>query len=125
MKNQKYDLQNRLIKFAILIMEIVEMLPKNYTGRHFKNQLVRSGTAPAFHYGEAQAAESRKDFVHKMKIGLKELRESFIALTIIKEKPLLEDQKADLALRECDELISIFFTSIDTAKRNMRKGNIQ
>ena len=127
MKNQKFDLQNRLVKFAILIMKIVEMLPKNYTGRHFKNQLVRSGTAPAFIYGEAQAAESRKDFVHKMKIGLKELRESFIALTIIKEKPLLEHKKADQALVECDELISIFFTSIDTATRNMknRKSNIQ
>lgn len=121
MNNQKYDLQNRLVKFAILIMEIIEMLPKTYTGRHFKNQLVRSGTAPSFHYGEAQAAESRKDFVHKMKIGLKELRESFIALTIIKEKPLLKNQKADQALKECDELISIFFTSIDTAKRNMEK----
>lgn len=60
-----------------------------------------------------------------MKIGLKELRESFIALTIIKEKPLLEDQKVDVALKECDELISIFFTSIDTAKRNMKNKNIQ
>lgn len=106
-------------------MEVVEMLPKSYTGNHFKNQLVRSGTAPAFLYGEAQAAESRKDFVHKMKIGLKELRESFIALTIIKEKPLLENQKVNVALKECDELISIFFTSIDTARRNMRKGNNQ
>jgi four helix bundle protein len=121
MKYQKFDLQNRLVKFTILIMEIVELLPKTYTGRHFKNQLVRSGTAPAFLYGEAQAAESRKDFVHKMKIGLKELRESFIALTIIKEKPLLEDKKVNQALRECDELISIFFTSINTAKRNMRQ----
>ena len=125
MKSQKFDLQNRLVKFAILIMEIVEMLPKSYTGRHFKNQLVRSGTAPAFLYGEAQAAESRKDFVHKMKIGLKELRESFVALTIIKEKPLLDHKKADHALVECDELISIFFTSIDTAKRNMKSRNIQ
>jgi four helix bundle protein len=100
MKNQKFDIQNRLVKFAILIMEIVEMLPKTYTGRHFKNQLVRSGTAPAFLYGEAQAAESRKDFVHKMKIGLKELRETFVALTIIKEKPLIEHKKVNHALDE-------------------------
>lgn len=121
MKHQKYDLQRRLIKFSILVMEIVEMLPKTYSGNHFKNQLVRSGTAPAFLYGEAQAAESRKDFVHKMKIGLKELRESFIALTIIKEKPFLKHQKGEQALKECDELISIFFTSIETAKRNIEK----
>jgi four helix bundle protein len=125
MKNQKFDLQNRLVKFTILIMEIVELLPKTYTGRHFKNQLVRSGTASAFLYGEAQAAESRKDFIHKMKIGLKELRESFVVLIIIKEKPLIEHKKVEQALVECDELISIFFTSIDTAKRNMKNKNIQ
>lgn len=125
MKKQNYDLQKRLVSFAILIMEIVETLPKTYTGKHFSNQLVRSGTSPAFQYGEAQSGESRKDFIHKMKIGLKELRESFIALTIIKEKPLLEHPKVDQALTECDELISIFFTSIDTAKRNMRNRNIQ
>jgi four helix bundle protein len=101
-------------------MEVVEMLPKTYTGQHFAKQLVRSGTSPSFQYGEAQAAESRKDFVHKMKIGLKELRESFICMTIIKEKPLLENQQLNAALKECDELISIFFTSIDTAKRNMK-----
>ena len=121
MKTKKYDLQRRLINFAISIMEIVELLPKTYTGTHFKKQLVRSGTAPALLYGEAQAAESRKDFVHKMKIGLKELRESYITLTIILEKPLLENQKATQTLSECDELISIFFTSINTTKRNMKK----
>lgn len=121
MKTKKYDLQGRLINFSISIMEIVEMLPKTYTGTHFKKQLVRSGTAPALLYGEAQAAESRKDFVHKMKIGLKELRESYITMTIIIEKPLLENQKAAQTLHECDELISIFFTSINTAKQNMKK----
>lgn len=121
MKNQKFDLQRRLINFAISIMEIVDMLPKTYTGSHFKKQLVRSGTAPALLYGEAQAAESRKDFVHKMKIGLKELRESYITLTIIMEKPLLENQNAIQTLAECDELISIFFTSINTAKTNIKK----
>ncbi|MBO6584666.1 MAG: four helix bundle protein [Gracilimonas sp.] len=121
MKNQIFDLQRRLINFAISIMEIVELLPKTYTGTHFKKQLVRSGTAPALLYGEAQAAESRKDFVHKMKIGLKELRESYITLTIILEKPLIKNQKAIGTLNECDELISIFFTSITTAKQNMKK----
>ncbi|WP_428235834.1 four helix bundle protein [Gracilimonas sp.] len=121
MKNQTFDLQRRLINFAISVMEIVELLPKIYTGTHFKKQLVRSGTAPALLYGEAQAAESRKDFVHKMKIGLKELRESYITLTIILEKPLIKNQKVIVTLNECDELISIFFTSITTAKQNMKK----
>ena len=121
MNNQKFDLQRRLINFAISVIEIVDMLPKTYTGTHFKKQLVRSGTAPALLYGEAQAAESRKDFIHKMKIGLKELRESYVTLTIILEKLLLQNQKASQTLRECDQLISIFFTSINTAKGNMKK----
>lgn len=75
-RNRKYDLEDRLIGFSIGIMNLVEMLPKTYTGKHFANQLVRSGTSPAFHYSEAKSAESRKDFVHKFKVALKELRES-------------------------------------------------
>ncbi len=120
MKNSKFDLQNRLIKFSLLIMKITDELPNTYTGQHFAKQLVRSGTSPSFQYGEAQAAESRKDFIHKLKIGQKELRETFICLTIIKNHPLSTSEKLDIALKECDELIAIFHKSITTAKQNLK-----
>lgn len=122
-ENTKFDLEERLIKFSIRILEVVEMLPPTYAGKHFAGQLVRSGTAPAFHYGEAQSAESRKDFIHKMKIALKELRETFVCLKIIKRKPLIE--KSNLltqALDENDQLISIFVKSISTARKNLNKS---
>jgi four helix bundle protein len=82
----KFNLQNRLINFAVLILDITEKLPDSKGSNHLSGQLVRSGTAPALQYGEAQSAESRKDFIHKMKIALKELSESFICLKIIEQK---------------------------------------
>ena len=81
--NEKYDLEERLIQFAPLIIDIVEMLPNTRAGNHIAGQLIRSGTSPAFNYGEAQVAESRDDFIHKMKICLKELKETHIAVQII------------------------------------------
>lgn len=120
-KNGKYDLEDRLICFSIGILNLVEMLPKTYTGKHFANQLVRSGTSPAFHYSEAKSAESRKDFIHKFKIALKELRESSTCMKIIQRKPLLKSQLLDELLEECEELTSIFVKSINTAKQNLNK----
>ena len=79
----KYDLEERLIQFALLIIDIVKMLPNTRAGNHIAGQLIRSGTSPAFNYGEAQVAESRDDFIHKMKICLKELKETHIAVQII------------------------------------------
>jgi len=120
MKNgHAFNLQSRIINFSLSIMKIVDELPSSYTGQHFAKQLVRSGTSPAFQYGEAQAAESRKDFIHKLKIGQKELRETFICLTIIKSHPISTSKLIDIALIECDELIAIFHTSIATAKKNL------
>ena len=86
--NRKFDLEERLIDFAVLIIEISESLNNTRAGNHISGQLVRSGTSPALHYGEAQSAESRNDFVHKLKILLKELRESLVALKIIKRVSL-------------------------------------
>ena len=83
---RKYDLEERLIKFSIRILEIAEMLPSSCAGKHFAGQLIRSGTSPAFNYGEAQSAESRRDFIHKMKVALKELRETHICLQINAKK---------------------------------------
>ena len=121
-QNGKFDLEERLIDFAVLIIEISESLNNSRAGSHIGGQLVRSGTSPALHYGEAQSAESRNDFVHKLKILLKELRESLVALKIIKRVSLTNKiDKIDKGILECNELISIFVKSIDTAKKNNSK----
>ncbi len=117
----KFNLEERLINFAVLILEITEKLPETKGSSHLSGQLVRSGTAPALHYGEAQSAESRKDFIHKMKIALKEMRESLICLKIIERKRYLTDKSIVDSLSELNELISIFVKSIDTAKTNLKK----
>ena len=120
----KYDLEERLIQFALLIIDIVEMLPNTRAGNHIAGQLIRSGTSPAFNYGEAQVAESRNDFIHKMKICLKELKETHIAVQIIRRKPLIKDfPKVDKGITECKELISIFVRCIETARRNKSSKN--
>ena len=87
-RNDKFDLEDRLIEFSVLIIKITENLINTRAGNHIAGQLVRSGTAPALLYGEAQSAESRNDFIHKLKILLKELRETLVALKIIKRVPL-------------------------------------
>jgi four helix bundle protein len=116
---KKYDLEERLILFSLLDMEIVEQISGTKAGNHIADQLLRSGTSPAFNYGEAQVAESRSDFIHKMKICLKELKETGIALQIVKRKPLVKDDaNVDKAIAECKELVAIFLKSIETAKKN-------
>ncbi len=118
MNEQATTLEDRLVDFAVRAINVVESLPDTKAGRHIAGQLVRSGTAPAPNYGEAQSAESRADFVHKMKVCLKELRETLIWLKIIERKPLCPKSRLTPILKECDELISIFVKSIQTADRN-------
>ena len=123
-KYKSYDLEERLIEFAILTIKNSESVFSTKAGNHLSEQLVRSGTSPALHYGEAQSAESRKDFIHKLKILLKELRESNNAMKIIKRVPLTKNvDELERGLKEVNELISIFVKSIDTAKRNNENGN--
>jgi len=112
----KFDLEDRLIEFAVRIIEVAETLPKTVAGKHIGSQIVRSGTSPALNYGEAQAAESKADFIHKMKICLKELRETIVNLKIIKRKGYFKIERLELLLKENDELIAIFVRSISTAK---------
>jgi four helix bundle protein len=116
----KFNLEERLTNFAVLILEITEKLPETRGSSHLAGHLVRCGTAPALHYGEAQSAESRKDFIHKMKIALKEMRESWICLKIIQQKKYISDQSIANSLSELNELISIFVKSIETAKANLK-----
>jgi len=119
---RKFDLEERLIDFSILIIEISESLNKTPSGIYISGQIVRSGTSPALHYGEAQSAESRADFVHKLKILLKELRETLVALKLIKRYPLTNKLEIiDKALAEGHELIAIFNKSVETAKKNNEK----
>ena len=115
----KYDLENRLIDFAVDIVKLTESLPRSATGKYITGQIIRSGTSPALNYGEAQSAESRKDFVHKLKIVVKELRETLVALKIIHRieiNPII--QEVTNLITENNELISIFVKSIETASYN-------
>lgn len=120
-KESKFDLEDRLIDFAARSIKVAEALPTSRAGLHLSDQLTRSGTSPALNYGEAQAAESRKDFIHKMKIGLKELRETQVCLKVIVKAELQESERLQPLMEENDELISIFVTSIRTAKQNMER----
>ncbi len=123
---RKYDLEDRLIDFAVLIIRITENLFNTKAGNYIGGQLVRSGTSPALHYGEAQSAESRNDFIHKLKILLKELRESRSAMKIIKNAPLAEKMElVEKGLIECNELISIFVKSIETAKKDLENEKLK
>ena len=116
---RKFDLEERLIDFAVLMIEISESLNNTRAGNHIGGQLVRSGTSPALHYGKAQSAESRNDIIHKLKILLKELRETLVALKIIKKVSLYKKREiVDKGMVECNELVSIFVKSIETAKKN-------
>jgi four helix bundle protein len=118
MKHTKYDLEERLIDFCVLALEAVEDLPGTKAGKYFEDQIIRSSASPALNYGEAQAAESKKDFIHKMKLCLKELRETSISFKIVLRKKMLNTKKVDDVLKEGTELIAIFTKSISTAERN-------
>lgn len=115
------DIEDRLIDFAVRVLNVTEALPNTKAGNHIAGQLVRSGTSPAPNYGEAQSAESRKDFIHKMKICLKELRETLIWLRIIERKRLCPPERLADILEECDELIAIFVASVKTAEEKPNK----
>ena len=122
-KNQKvnkFDLEERLINFAVMVVQICENLKDTRSAVHLSGQLIRSGTSPALNYGEAMSGESRKDFIHKIKITLKELRESFICMRIIDKSDLCNSRESlKIALVENNELISIFVKSAETAQKNL------
>ena len=121
-EKRTFDLEDRFIDFVLLIDEIVESLPNTKLGNYLAGQMIRSGTSPALNYGEAMGAESRKDFIHKMKIILKELRETFVCIKIIKKKNWISpDSKIETIYSENNELIAISVKSIQTAKSNLTK----
>jgi four helix bundle protein len=124
MKNDEtpaYDLEERLLDYGATIIYMTRKLKGDYAERHVGNQLLRSGTAPLSHHGEAQGAESNADFIHKMKLALKELRESQRWLKLIRKAQLHHDSEQLISLLdETDQLIRIFVTSIRTAKTRRR-----
>jgi len=118
MNDRTFDLEDRLIAFAVRVIRMVDALPRTFVGKHIGQQLVRSGTSPASNYGEAQSAESRADFVHKLKIVLKELRETRVWLLLIMRAELIKPvTKLDALINEANELISIFVKSVKTATK--------
>lgn len=116
MAEAKFDLEERLLDFSAKIILLSEQLPKSRAGNHIAGQILRSGTSPYPNHGEAQAAESKKDFIHKMRVCLKELRETLRWLNLIEKTELITDTSLLSILRkENDELIRIFMASIKTA----------
>jgi four helix bundle protein len=115
-----YDLEERLLEYAARIIRMVEKLPSTRAGNHVVGQLLRSGTSPLPNHGEAQAAESANDFIHKFRICLKELRETRRWLRLVQRVPLLSPRRVQPLLDETEELIRIFAKSIQTAKRRKR-----
>ncbi len=119
---KKFDLEDRFIDFTIIISNVVDEIDNSKLGTHIAGQLIRSGSSPALNYEEAQSAESRKDFIHKLKIILKELKESRVCLKIIERKPLVPNtKKLAPIMKETEELIAIIYKSTVTAKSNMSK----
>lgn len=108
------DIEERLVTFAVRIIKLSGHLPKSQAGKHIGGQILRSGTAPAAHYAEARGAESTKDFVHKLKICLKELNETRVWLKMIAESEMLSNTQLSDIIRECEELCRIINASIKT-----------
>lgn len=116
------ELEERLIRFAVGVVDLTEQLPRSYAGQHFGRQLLRSGSAPALLYGEARGAESKKDFRHKLSLVLKELRESNINLRILRQSSLEGGPQLEPLLKESDELISIFVKTVKTLDYKIKNG---
>ena len=114
---RRYDLQDRMLDFTVRLLDVVEALPAGRVGNHMAGQLVRCGTSPVANYSEALSAESRNDFVHKLRIVLKELRETAVWLTLIQRKTLIKPahRLRPLAV-ECGELVAILAASVATAE---------
>jgi four helix bundle protein len=109
-------LQERLISFAVKIIELVAHLPKTIAGRQVGGQVLRSGTSPAPNYAEARGAESRADFVHKLRIAVKELNETGIWLRIILKTGMAPEALVTSLVTENCELARILSASIKTAQ---------
>jgi four helix bundle protein len=117
-KKTKYDLEDRLLEFAVAVVELTDDLPNTRAGNHIAGQLLRCGTSPYGHHGKVESAESRKDFIHKLKVCLKELRETRRWLRLVSRlKTMNRDPRLVACLVEAEELIRIFVASVRTTER--------
>lgn len=115
----KFELENRLIDFSVRVVECIEVLEKRNVNLHLKDQVIRSCTASSLNYGEAQSAESKKDFIHKIGIVMKELRETQINLKMLSRlNPMDQDVTISELIKENDELLAIMYRTIQTARKN-------
>jgi len=114
---RKNDLAERLLDYGVGIIKIVEALPKNIIGRRIGDQLLRSGTSVGANYEEAQAAESKRDFLHKLQIALKELRESNYWLRILAKANVIDVKRLEAIIDESNQLKAILSKSVITAKK--------
>ena len=119
MKDGKYDLEERLLEFAVRIIRVTEAMIRSRAGTYVADQLLRAGTSPYGHHGEAEGAESRDDFIHKLKVCYKELREARRWLRLVCRTPLVKNPESiEEILEESDQLVRIFSASIRTAQTN-------
>ena len=117
--DHRFDLENRLLEYAAAVIDLSEKLPDSRAANHVAGQILRSGTSPYPNHGEAEDAESREDVVRKLKLCLKELRETRRWARLIARKAWARDDATlRVVLAESDELIRIFYSSIQTARRN-------
>ena len=119
-KDSRYDLEDRLLEYSARIIRLVDALPSTRAARHVADQLLRCGTSPLANHGELQGAESRKDFIHKLGLCLKEIDEAWRWLRLIHRVPMLPPGKVEPLLVETNALIKIFAASIRTAGKNQR-----
>jgi four helix bundle protein len=117
---REYDLEGRLLEFAASIVELVDSLPNTRAANHIGGQLLRCGTSPLSNHGEVEAAESRKDFLHKLRICLKELRETRRWLLLVGRLKLMQESDLSACLSEAEELIRIFRASVRTTENNAK-----
>lgn len=113
------DISCRLVELAVQVIKLIRILPKNYVGKHVGKQLIRSATSGGANYEEARGAESNADFIHKLKIVLKELRESIFWLKVIEKAELITTYKLEKMLKEFGELANIIAQSIITIQERM------
>lgn len=114
---RKYDLEDRLVNFSRAVIQFRKTMERSYSGDYLGNQLLRSGISPSLNYAEAQAAESRRDFIHKMKICLKELRETSVSIKIIQDSISCDESLLIELQTECKQLLAIFQKSISTSEK--------
>lgn len=119
MAHRNAILQDRLIDFSVSVCRLVGQVPGDMFSTHISRQILRCCTAPTSNYAEAQSAESRQDFIHKMRICLKELRETYVWLRMLERLEVLPALAFEEAGKECNELIAIFTASVMTASKRM------